>query len=315
MFNIPGSSLDLPPTSEKRIVSYQLDPLNENHLFIATCSGQIFLWNWIEGEQVGIWHMEYRILLMEICPDEDAEINIQNSDDIEQAVIGERAVYIVAQPSNNNENQKEQEQVLQGSESKASINQSAELARKPEEAVQKKPPEKNMTANNRNHELIEKQLKQPPWKLFRVILGIEGSSVQLREIHKLSSPVISFKVLAKGTLIALASSSTLWIGNKSGFIAEDDNALVWGSWRFYTIDSQISCMDVKILKVDWGKKGDALVTGYVAIGNVQGEIHLWHNILNAGSHGGKLGDARRLHWHRDVVGSVKLSIDGIPYHP
>ena len=313
MFNIPGSALDLPPTSEKHIVSYQLDPLNENHVFIATYSGQILLWDWTEGEQVGIWHTECCILLMEICSDEDAEISTQNSGDMEQVVIGKRVVYIVAKPPDDNENLEEEGQVLEGNKSNATIKQSAKLARKPEDAVQKKPPEK--AAYKSFDELIGEQLKQPPWKLFQVILGqarIEGSSVQLRQIHKLSSPVISFKVLAKGNLIVLASSSTVWVGNKSRSIPEDDNTLVWGSWRFYTIDSHISCMDVKIFSVDWNNKGDALVKGYVAIGNIKGEIYLWHDILNESSHGGKLEDTTRLHWHRDVVGAVKLSIDGMP---
>ena len=316
MFHIPGSALDLPPTSEKRIVSYQLDPLNENHVFVATFSGQIFLWDWTEGEQVGIWHTEHRTLLMEICPDEDAEINTQNSDDMEQIVIGKRTIYIVEQPPDDNKQQGKQGQVLKGNEIKL-IKRNTKLARKHEEAMQKKPLEKHTTANKHIGELVEKQLKQPPWMLFQVTLGqarIEGSSAQLRQIHKISSPVISFKVLAKGTLIALASSSTLWIGNKSTSIT-DDNIRMWGSWRSYTIDSQISCMDVRVFNVGWDKKGVALMKGYVAIGNVKGEIHLWHDILNVASHGGKLGDARRLHWHRDVVGAVKLSIDGIPHYP
>ncbi|KAF8417213.1 hypothetical protein EV426DRAFT_381966 [Tirmania nivea] len=302
IFNIPGSSHDLPPTSEKRIVSYCLDPANESQVFVATYSGKIFLWNWADEELVGNWDTDHEILLMEICGDEEVIIKARKEGDMEKATIGKRAVYLVAQPRNQlstkNMNQNEPE--------KDSSKESIETLRKPvdKKAVEKK----HKNQKSFTDHLIAKELGRTPWGFFHVILepaqtkkkGI--SEPRLRQLHK-------------GTIVVAISGHTLWIGNKSR-VTEEEQEGVWGTWRFYTVESEISCMDVNVLDVNLriGKKGeykgDGRAKGYVAVGDVKGQIYLWHNILNHGDHGEKPKDMRRLHWHRNVVGSVKISKDG-----
>ncbi|KAF8458097.1 hypothetical protein BGX38DRAFT_1139073 [Terfezia claveryi] len=314
IFNIPGSNHDLPPTSEKRIVSYCLDPANENQVFVTTYSGKIFLWNWAEGELMGKWDTDYDILLMEACADEEVIAKDQKKGDLEKVTVGKRVVYLVAQPRDQllvkNKNQKEPE--------KGPSKESTETPRK---SADKKAIEKHKNHKSFTDQLIEKELKKSPWGFFQTFLEAEQtkkksiSGPRLRKLHKVPGPVTSFKVLAKGTLIVAISGHTLWIGNKSR-VTEEEQKGVWGTWRFYTVDSEISCMDVNVLDVNLRidkkgeQKGDGRAKGYVAVGDVKGQIYMWHNILNHDSHGEKLKDMRRLHWHRNVVGSVQFSKDG-----
>jgi len=280
-------------------------------VFVATYSGKIFLWNWAEGELVDKWDTDHDILLMEVCADEEVIAKVQKEGDVEKLTVGKRAVYLVAQPRNQppakNKNQKELE--------KGPSNEPTEAPRK---TADKKAMEKPNNQKSFTDQLIAKELKRAPWGFFQAILepaqtkkkGTSGS--RLRQLHQVSGPVTSFKVLAKGTIVVAISGHTLWIGNKSRVTEE----AVWGTWRFYTVDSEISCMDVSVLDVNLrvGKKGeqrgDGRAKGYVAVGDVKGQIYLWHNILNHDSHGEKLKDMRRLHWHRNVVGSVQISKDG-----
>jgi len=277
----------------------------------------ILLWNWAEGELVGKWETDHNILLMEICTDGEVGTKVQKEGGMEKATVEKRVVYLVAQPRNQpsakNKNQKELEK-----------GPSKELTEAPREPTDKRAVEKKYkNQSSFTDQLIEKELKRPPWGFFQAILepaqakkkGIPGP--RLRQLHKVPGPVTSFKVLANGAIVVAISGNTLWIGNKSQPTSEEQEG-AWGTWRFYTVDSEISCMDVSILDVNLkiGKKGeqrgDGRVRGYVTVGDVKGQIYLWHNILNHGSHGEKPKDMRRLHWHRNVVASVKISKDGKP---
>ena len=270
---------------------------------------------------MGKWDIDHDILLMEVCEDEEVVTKVHKEGDVENVTIGRRVVYLVAQPRNQppakNKHQKESEEKDPSKEK-----ESAETPRKPadKKAVEKK----HTNQKSFTDQLIEKELKKAPWGIFQAILepaqakkkGTPGS--RLQQLHKVPGPVTSFKVLARGTIVVAISGRTLWIGNKSRVTGEEQKG-VWGTWRFYTVDSEISCMDVNVLDVHLriGKKseqgGDGRAKGYVAVGDVKGQIYLWHNILNHDGHGGKLKDMRRLHWHRNVVGSVQISKDGT--HP
>ena len=284
-------------------------------MFIATYAGKIFLWNWAEGELVDKWDTDHNILLMEVCTDEDVISKTQREGDVEKVTVGKGTVYLVAQPRNQplakNKNQKELEE-------KDPSKESTETPRKP---TDKKAVEKHKNQKSFTDQLIAKELKRAPWRFFQAILGPaqtkkKGTSrSRLRQLHKVPGPVTSFKVMANGTIVVAISGHTLWIGNKSRVTEEEQNG-VWGTWRFYTVDSEISCMDVNVLDVNLKiskkgeQKGDGRAKGYVAVGDVKGQIYLWHNILNHDNHGEKLKDMRRLHWHRNAVGSVQISKDG-----
>ncbi|KAF8474194.1 hypothetical protein BDZ91DRAFT_845564 [Kalaharituber pfeilii] len=311
-FDIPDCSDDLVPESEKRIVSYGIDPLDNNNVFIATYSGRIYLWNWAEGELVEKWNTEHHILLMEICHNEEERLATEDDEESEIVAPKQRNVYIVATPT---------DKLIQ----KRKSGKAEKKRLQEEKALQKKERSMNAVAG----ELIRKELKRQGWDFYRAILDIvtkgEGGSeqtsrkaaVRLRLIHKLSRTVTAFKVLDKGRVIVAISRNMVWVGNKAEETHEQRSGkkAPWGAWRYFTFDHELSCLDVK--KFEEQKKPKNAhekerkgIWGYVAVGDIKGAIYLWHNILNPESTGDQPGDVRRLHWHRTCVGSVKLSQDG-----
>lgn len=332
IFSVPGSTHDLLPTSEKRIVSYCLDPADENNIFITTYSGNIFLWNWVEGQLMGNWDTKHEILLMEVCVDEEVDVE-KNQGDVEKLPIGKRAIYIASRPHDQSAVRVDinQSKGPGEGEKRDLVVHGGQTQGKPKTREEQAQDRKRTNPEDLTDELIEKELKRTPWEIFRVTLepvktSWKGpSALHLQRLHKFSSPIVSFKVLAKGTIIVAISGKNLWIGNKAKFTEGEheggDKSKEWGKWHSYAVESEISCMDVNIFDLSsmTGKKveskGNVSVKGYVAVGDVKGKIHLWHNILDLNTLGNKPGDSRRLHWHRNAVGSVKISKDGISTLP
>lgn len=327
-FKIPECALDLPPTSFKRIASYTLDPLDENNIFIATYSGKIFLWNWVDGQLVEKWDTEHIISLIKTCENEEPEdIITKSKGGIEKIVDRKGVVYIVGRPSDGllakragkRKGPKEQSKAAETTE------KNLQTGDEDKQPARKDGSDKGQQNDPTHIDQSTKKEKKYPWEFFRVTLDFSSAGgdnhsppvARVQPIHKVPTPVTAFEVRSKGNLVVAISANTLWIGNKSIPMeaANPTHKKSWGTWRFFTLEYELSCMDVNILgpSKKTNKKGTLTLQeqlqGYVVVGDTKGIIYLWNNILDPDSQGGKPGDIRRLHWHRNCVSSVKLSND------
>lgn len=317
-FDLPGINDDIALDSDTRIVSYSIDPLDGNRIFVATYTGWVYLWDWALGQLVESWNTGRNIQLMEVAKGEEESPSPVEEDEQYTIPTSGRMVYIVSRP-------------YEGTPSKKSVD-----AAKPAAATEVKQAESTGNTNKLQSEfelinqftdkLVQKQIaemkSQGEWDWFfhKAILlpkGANGNNttVELKVLFRVSKPVTAFKVAAKGEIFVAIAGNTMWIGNRNESPIDRGYGKlpVWGVWRSVDVKNQASCLDIQVFAEGKGKKSkgaEKKIRGLVAVGDVTGAIFLWHNILTPGSTGDQPGDIRRMHWHRGCVGSVKISEDG-----
>lgn len=107
----------------------------------------------------------------------------------------------------------------------------------------------------------------------------------------------------KGSYVIAATSTMLVVGRRS--LSGDAT-----SHEFVEIDlaSGLTCLDCKVEATE-SKKQTKSESLSVAVGNTNGAIYLYENILSSGKPSEQSLTPRTLHWHREAVGCVKWSRD------
>lgn len=142
-------------------------------------------------------------------------------------------------------------------------------------------------------------------------------------IYKTHNGAISAaQILLGGTIVTIASERTLIIGNKHTAEGVVDENAEWGVFREFPMTFVVSCMD-SYIPADESNKGKskknkktkttaAGVFGDVVVGDENGSMHLFHNVLRLREENKSEQDqiVRTLHWHRKKVRSVKWASNG-----
>ena len=158
--------------------------------------------------------------------------------------------------------------------------------------------------------------------------GAQASTTELKPILKTSSNIIDIQVLLQGRFVVVACGDSLMVGKrqKQSKTAVQDFEYVWRELKFA---QRITTFHTYV-------RDPAEVTGKpaksvqdhrdvidIAIGDISGVLLLFEDILSSFAaiesvqKGGKTKAdnaeslrPKRLHWHRDAIGSVKWSLDG-----
>lgn len=158
--------------------------------------------------------------------------------------------------------------------------------------------------------------------------GAQASTTELKPILKTSATILDVQVLLQGKFVVVACGDSLMVGKrqKQSKTAVQDFEYVWRELKFA---QRITAFNAYV-------RDPAEVTGKaaksaqeqrdiidIAIGDVSGVILLFEDILASFAaiesiqKGGKTKAdnaeslrPKKLHWHRDAVGSVKWSLDG-----
>ncbi len=161
--------------------------------------------------------------------------------------------------------------------------------------------------------------------------GAQAATTELKPILKTSSSIVDIQVLLQGKFVVVACGDSLMVGKrqKQSKTAVQDFEYVWRELKFA---QRITTFNAYV-------RDPAELTGKVAksaheqrdlidiaIGDVSGVILLFEDILasfaaiESVEKGGKVKAdnaeslrPKKLHWHRDAVGSVKWSLDGKLY--
>lgn len=158
--------------------------------------------------------------------------------------------------------------------------------------------------------------------------GAQASTTELKPILKTSANILDIQVLLQGKFVVVACGDSLMVGKrqKQSKTAVQDFEYVWRELKFA---QRITTFDAYV-------RDPAEVTGKpaksaqdqrdiidIAIGELSGAILLFEDVLasfaaietvqKAGKTKADNAESlrpKKLHWHRDAVGSVKWSLDG-----
>ncbi|KAF2787970.1 WD40 repeat-like protein [Melanomma pulvis-pyrius CBS 109.77] len=155
----------------------------------------------------------------------------------------------------------------------------------------------------------------------------QKSQTDLKRIFKSKSPISNIEVLLGGNVVVVACATSVVIGRRSKLqktTLQDFEYI----WREFTTSKRITTLCSNIQRqqlVGEGKRSSKNVQDNldIAVGDESGVIHLFEDILSVAAgleksqkkREGLTADLeslkpKRLHWHRDAVGSVKWSLDG-----
>ncbi|KAF1365295.1 WD40 repeat-like protein, partial [Lizonia empirigonia] len=158
--------------------------------------------------------------------------------------------------------------------------------------------------------------------------GAQASTTELKPILKTSSSILDIQVLLQGNFVVVACNDSLMVGKrqKQSKTAVQDFEYVWRELKF---SQRITAFNAYV-------RDPTEVTGKaaksaqdqrdvidIAVGEESGVILLFEDVLSSFAaietiqKGGKAKAdnaeslrPKKLHWHRDAVGSVKWSLDG-----
>lgn len=127
-----------------------------------------------------------------------------------------------------------------------------------------------------------------------------------------ANAITHFKVVQGGQFIVACARQQLMIGTLSPK-SKEKGAYDEYEWREYRLPvKQITCLDVR--ETQTAVSGDNTTTSIdIAIGDASGVILVYNNVLSSISREGTSGLPllQRLHWHREAVGSLRWSRDGM----
>lgn len=157
--------------------------------------------------------------------------------------------------------------------------------------------------------------------------GEGGQSTETHTILKSSDPIMNLEVLSGGNVLVASAGRRLIIGQRTNTATSSLRDLIY-NWREVECPEWISSLNARFTNdevVPLGSKSGttmSLTTGAldIATGGLQGSVFIYRNIL------GELIQkerekraappvAQKLHWHRNGVGAIKWSADGmVPSH-
>ncbi|KAG0643652.1 WD40-repeat-containing domain protein [Tuber brumale] len=134
------------------------------------------------------------------------------------------------------------------------------------------------------------------------------------------SPVECMQVLDQGNIVTAIAGNALIIGNRN---TEEDSSVKkpWGVFRHYPMSFHLACMDAYLPSEpdtinhkggrsnrESGREANRL--GDVVVGDNQGALHLFHNVLRVKGLPKGSPVISKMHWHRSRVQAVKWALDG-----
>lgn len=156
----------------------------------------------------------------------------------------------------------------------------------------------------------------------------QTSKTELKRVIKSSSAIHSFQVMLQGKYVVIATIDSITVGKrlKTSKTAVQDFEYVWREFQFSkhitTFNTYFRPQQVTEKSKKSGQDQRDVLD--LAVGDEIGVIFLFEDILasfaalekNQKSNPNKTDNAdslrpKRLHWHREAVGSVKWSLDGM----
>ncbi|KAG0135924.1 hypothetical protein HOY82DRAFT_589689 [Tuber indicum] len=134
------------------------------------------------------------------------------------------------------------------------------------------------------------------------------------------SPIGCMQVLDQGNIVTAIAGNALIIGNRN---TEEDSSdkKPWGVFRHYPMSFHLACMDTYLHSEpdtinhkggrsnrESGREADR--SGDVVVGDNQGALHLFHNVLRVKGLPKESPVISKMHWHRHRVQAVKWALDG-----
>ena len=155
----------------------------------------------------------------------------------------------------------------------------------------------------------------------------QKSQTDLKRIFKSKSPISKIEVLLGGNVVVVACANSVVVGRRSKLqkTALQDFEYIW---REFTTSKRITALCSYIQpqeSLGEGKRASQQLKDNldIAIGDESGAIHLFEDLLSVSAGLEKSQKKRedpsadleslkpkRLHWHREAVGSLKWSLDG-----
>ncbi|CUS13140.1 unnamed protein product [Tuber aestivum] len=163
--------------------------------------------------------------------------------------------------------------------------------------------------------------ENPPVIIQRVKLSLSVAPIEDRiYVFPKSPPIACMQVLGQGSIVTAIAGNTLIIGNKN---TEEDSSdkNPWGVFRHYPMSFHLACMDTylpsepDIIARKGGKSNresgrEANQLGDVVVGDNQGALHLFHNVLRVKGVSRGSPVISTMHWHRSRVQAIKWALDG-----
>ncbi|KAF2738188.1 WD40 repeat-like protein [Polyplosphaeria fusca] len=155
----------------------------------------------------------------------------------------------------------------------------------------------------------------------------QASPMESKQIFKTNSTVIGIEVLLHGKVVIAACRSSIFIGKRLHSYKTELQDFEY-VWREFQVSNRITTFNAYLrLPQSSARTADPLLEQRdnvdLAIGDDQGVIHLFEDLLSSlvriekASKSKSAIDAasdglnpKRLHWHREAVGSLKWSKDG-----
>ena len=165
---------------------------------------------------------------------------------------------------------------------------------------------------------------QEPWLIsVHRLAGVEkGAKTDVKTLFTSQEALSSVKVLEKGQVIVATCGSQIILGSSAEPAPTPLKDILY-KWRIIECPEYIVSPDIRvkasgeIQKTSKGGKSYAIPIDIV-VGGLKGSIYIYEDLLRklikrerrAGTGGSGDLAARRLHWHRNAVQSVKWSADG-----
>ena len=136
-------------------------------------------------------------------------------------------------------------------------------------------------------------------------VSMDGDSLYTteRDLHSIRVLGNMDYIVAQGPSAVVCATKKRGQGSEAGYV-----------WTELAVGKQVTCFDIRTTAVtSTSKKDRTRQPGLsLAIGNTEGQIHLYENISSAFNEEGRqsLAPPRILHWHREAVKTVKFSRDG-----
>ncbi len=178
------------------------------------------------------------------------------------------------------------------------------------------------TLSRNNADLIyTRDSKSERWWMTAHRLQAVGGNVKPESgtILSLSNPITHSEVVDGGKIIVVASGRKLLVGASYVNTSQSLKELKY-IWREVVTPLAITTLDVRVPGSSTSRKkskqrGLSDVVVDVVIGDIDGVIHVFEDLHNSLVRREKQKDdpptPRRMHWHRQVVHSVKWSRDGM----
>lgn len=243
------------PDNLENITGYKLSPVNPDHLFVATRSGNIVEWDWTTGNWICSWDISKPILAIDVIP-----ITTDDSETVDTP-----AIYTICKGEDGQ---------------------------------------------------------------YEICMSIRdsdsgGNSWKQSVIYKTSIHLNNLGVAAGGQVILATAGAFIVVGHTNRLAGQSQKP-VERTWREVRLPVYTTCFDIR--EVSRPNEPSATAKRQhsqapvvdLAIGESEGAILVYHDIVNTilrcevNSELDAGLVSRRLHWHRNMVKTVRWSQDGKP---